>query len=291
MYNGLQDSFEAGINISGHLGRRIILPSSIVSCPRDMSERFQDAMRVVGISGKPDLFLTMTCNPSWDEIRDLLLPGQLPQDRSDLLSRMSMTKLSKLKFPCKVIDQPELYTSVLKHMIHGPCVTINPRSPCMHKGKCKRHFPKPFVPYTVQGNDCYPLYQRRDMGLVPLGRGRNRVQFNEDQSVYEILGVMELWNEFHHFMMEDYTFSSNVNNVRSINRLLRDLDTLLSQHDKHIANYDLPTLIDDPEGNNDVPKCIEDELSIPISDTDMQLIDLLNDDQKNAFKSIIDAIE
>ncbi|KAF7814060.1 uncharacterized protein G2W53_028029 [Senna tora] len=532
MYNGLQDSFEAGINISGHLGRRIILPSSIVGCPRDMSERFQDAMRVVGVSGKPDLFLTMTCNPSWDEIRDLLLPGQLPQDRPDLLSRVFHSKFEDFKddiFNKGVLgevvayayviefqkrglphahmllilgdddklnspdvydqivkaeiplqsDQPELYTSVLKHMIHGPCGTINPRSPCMQKGKCKRHFPKPFVPYTVQGNDCYPLYQRRDMGQVPLGRESNidevkqyidarwvcapealwriykfsmsriypaverlqihmpnmqRVQFNEDQSVYEILGnerntrtqlteyfrmnrvdpearnylyiefpqhytwvknppewkrrrshkkvigriytvslsegdkfylrflllhvkgakdfddlltyngikyptfkeaaiqrgllenddsirqclqeastfrspvalrrlfvtvllycqptgVMELWNEFHHFMMEDHPSSSNVNNVRSINRLLRDLDTLLSQHGKHIANYDLPTLIDDPEGNNDVPKCIEDELSIPVSDTDMQLIDLLNDDQKNAFKSIIDAIE
>ncbi|KAF7844087.1 ATP-dependent DNA helicase PIF1-like [Senna tora] len=138
-------------------------------------------------------------------------------------------------------DQPELYTSVLKHMIHGLCGTINPRSPCMQKGKCKRHFPKPFVPYTIQGNDCYPLYRRRDMGQVPLRRG-----------------VMELWNEFHHFMTEDYPSS---------------------------------TLIDDPEGNNDVPKCIEDGLSIPFSDTDMQLIDLLNDDQKSAFKSIIDAIE
>ncbi|KAF7815403.1 uncharacterized protein G2W53_029372 [Senna tora] len=692
MYNGLQDSFEAGINISGHLGRRIILPSSIVGCPRDMSERFQDAMRFVGVFGKPDLFLTMTCNPSWDEIRDLLLLGQLPQDRPDLLSRVFHSKFEDFKddiFNKGVLrevvayayviefqkrglphahmllilgdddklnspdvydqivkaeiplqsDQPELYTSVLKHMIHGPCGTINPRSLCMQKGKCKRHFPKPFVPYTVQGNDCYPLYQRRDMGHMPLGRvdknvvegeclvvrrdlicqiekhvlneqrenifrtrcrvknkvcrliidggsvtnvasttmvdklnlstvrhprpyklqwsnecgeikvdkqvlvsfsigkycdeilcdvvpmhaghillgkpweldrkakknssvksvkylykyihkgpdhvnmmlcpesnidevkqyidarwvcapealwriykfsmsqiypaverlqinmpNMQRVQFNEDQSVSEILGnerntrtqpteyfkmnrvdpetrnylyiefpqhytwvknppewkrwrshkkvirriytispsegdklylrflllhvkgakdvddlltyngikyptfkeaaiqrgllenyvsirqclqeastfrspvalrrlfvtvllycqptgVMELWNEFHHFMMEDYPSTSNVNNVRSINRLLRGLDTLLSQYGKHIVNYDLPALIDDPEGNNDVPKCIEDELSIPVSDTDMQLIDLLNDDQKNAFKSIINAIE
>ncbi|KAF7812712.1 uncharacterized protein G2W53_033688 [Senna tora] len=310
----------------------------------------------------------MTCNPSWDEIRNSLLPGQLPQDRPDLLSRVFHAKFEEFKddiFNKGVLeevvayayviefqkrglphahmllilgdddklnspdvydqivkaeiplqsDQPELYTSVLKHMIHGQCGTINPRSPCMQKGKCKRHFPKPFVPYTVQGNDCYPLYQRRDMGQVPLGRGRNvcvdnswvvpynpwlllkynchinveicssvksvkylykyihkgpdrvnmmlcpesnidevkqyarwvcapealwriynfsrsriylaverlqihmpnmqRVQFNEDQSVSEILGVMELWNEFHHFMMEDYPSSSNVNNGRN----------------------------------------------------------------------------
>ncbi|KAF7832299.1 ATP-dependent DNA helicase PIF1-like [Senna tora] len=59
-----------------------------------------------------------------------------------------------------------------------------------------------------------------------------------------------------------------------------------------ILLYCQPTaLMDDSEGNNDVPKCIEDELSIPVSDADMQLIDLLNDDQNNAFKLIIDAIE
>ncbi|KAF7826898.1 putative helitron helicase-like domain-containing protein [Senna tora] len=177
MYNGLQDSFEAGINISGHLGRRIILLYSIVGCPRDMSERFQDAMRVVGVSGRPDLFLTMTCNPSRDEIRDLLLPGQLPQatihtfkGNDDKLNSSDVyNQIVKAEIPLQS-DQPELYTSVLKHMIHGPCGTINPRSPCMQKGKCKRHFTKPFVPYTVQANDCYPLYQRRDMGQVPIGR-------------------------------------------------------------------------------------------------------------------------
>ncbi|KAF7839035.1 uncharacterized protein G2W53_007517 [Senna tora] len=110
MYNGLQDSFEAGINISGD----------------------DDKLNA------PDVY----------------------------------NQVVKAEIPLQS-DQPKLYTFVLKHIIHGPCGTINPRSPCMQKD-----------------------------------------------------------------------------------------------------------LIDDLEGNNDVPKCIEDELIIQVSDTDMQLIDLLNDDQK-----------
>ena len=38
--------------------------------------RYQDAMAIVRTFGKPDLFVTMTCNPTWPEIAAALLPGQ-----------------------------------------------------------------------------------------------------------------------------------------------------------------------------------------------------------------------
>jgi len=47
-----------------------------------------------------------------------------------------------------------LHEVVLKHMIHGPCRTLNPRSPCM------KRFPKNFLEETQQGNDSYPQYKR-----------------------------------------------------------------------------------------------------------------------------------
>lgn len=50
---------------SGHVGRRVILPSSFVGSPRDMNARYQDAMAIVRNCGKPDYFITMTCNPKW----------------------------------------------------------------------------------------------------------------------------------------------------------------------------------------------------------------------------------
>jgi hypothetical protein len=47
-----------------------------------------DAMSLVARYGKPDFFVTMTCNPYWDEIVAELLPGQTPQDRPDVVARV-----------------------------------------------------------------------------------------------------------------------------------------------------------------------------------------------------------
>ncbi|KAL0284783.1 UNVERIFIED_CONTAM: hypothetical protein Sangu_2809100 [Sesamum angustifolium] len=97
LYEGLQDCLNAGENNAGNVGRRIILPSSFTGSPRDMYQRYQDAMAIVQKFGKPDIFLTMTCNPSWKEIKDQLLPGQTPQDRPDLLTRIFRAKYEELK--------------------------------------------------------------------------------------------------------------------------------------------------------------------------------------------------
>jgi hypothetical protein len=34
-----------------------------------MAQKYQDAMAIVRELGKPDVFMTMTCNPDWDEIQ------------------------------------------------------------------------------------------------------------------------------------------------------------------------------------------------------------------------------
>jgi hypothetical protein len=62
-----------------------------------MRRRYMDAMALVRKFGKPDIFLTMTCNPNWDEIKDELYPGQAPQDHPDLVTRVFRVKLEELK--------------------------------------------------------------------------------------------------------------------------------------------------------------------------------------------------
>ena len=47
------------------VGRKVILPSTFQGSARDYRQRFHDAMSVVVSKGKPDLFITMTCNPHW----------------------------------------------------------------------------------------------------------------------------------------------------------------------------------------------------------------------------------
>ncbi|XP_028060082.1 uncharacterized protein LOC114263697 [Camellia sinensis] len=96
-YQGLLDTIHAGENYGGNVGRRTILPSSFVGSPRDMYQRYQDAMALVQKYGKPDLFLTMTCNPNWPEIKAELLPGQSPHDRPDLLTRIFHSKFDEMK--------------------------------------------------------------------------------------------------------------------------------------------------------------------------------------------------
>lgn len=56
-----------------------------------------------------------------------------------------------------------LYEAVLKHTIHGPCGVMNTHALCMKDGRsCKKNFPKQFQESTIQGNDSYPLYRRRN---------------------------------------------------------------------------------------------------------------------------------
>lgn len=66
-----------------------------------MNQRYQDAMSLVQKYGKPDIFLTMTCNPNWEEIKTELFPGQVAQDRPDLCTRIFRAKFEELKEDCQ----------------------------------------------------------------------------------------------------------------------------------------------------------------------------------------------
>jgi hypothetical protein len=78
-------------------GKRTILCKSFIGGPRDRWKRYMDAMALVRKYGKSDIFLTMTCNPNWDEITQNLYPGQPAQDRPDLVVHVLRAKLEELK--------------------------------------------------------------------------------------------------------------------------------------------------------------------------------------------------
>jgi hypothetical protein len=58
-------------------------------------------------------------------------------------------------------EEPELHAKVKAHMIHGPCGSLNPNSPCMKNGKCSKGFPKDFQRDTVTTDKAFPVYRRR----------------------------------------------------------------------------------------------------------------------------------
>ncbi|CAL8141391.1 unnamed protein product [Orchesella dallaii] len=197
-------------------GIAIILPSSFQGSPRNMHQHYQDAMAIVTKFGKPDIFVTMTCNPKWKEIVENLESWQRAEHRPDLVARVFNLKLkelledikSKNKFlfgevlaiiyviefqkrglphahiliilakdfkikstedidrivKAEIPDKeksPRLFEIVTKNMIHTPCGSINPSSPCMIDGKCSKGFPKSFQEKTLGNIDGYPQYQRR----------------------------------------------------------------------------------------------------------------------------------
>ncbi|KAH9081111.1 hypothetical protein Ae201684P_012083 [Aphanomyces euteiches] len=98
-YRAVHDAVSHDVDVNS-IGKRIVLPSSYTGGPRYMRQRYLDAMAIVRKYGRPDLFITVTCNPKWVEIdRELELAKENygykrpPSDRPDLLTRMFRLKL------------------------------------------------------------------------------------------------------------------------------------------------------------------------------------------------------
>ena len=50
----------------------IFLPSTYLGSPRHMHQNYQNAMAIERAIDRPDLFVTMTCNPNWPELNRIL---------------------------------------------------------------------------------------------------------------------------------------------------------------------------------------------------------------------------
>jgi hypothetical protein len=97
VYKGLVDAVAADVDANlNQLGTRFILPSSFTGSTRHMQQLLQDALAINCYFGGGDLFITMTANPSWPEIKSALYQGQSASDRPDLVIRVFKLKLLSL---------------------------------------------------------------------------------------------------------------------------------------------------------------------------------------------------
>nr|VDD46531.1 unnamed protein product [Brassica oleracea] len=216
LYNNVLDAVSIGDTDAKIIGQRFILPPSFTGGPRFLVEKYHDAMAICREYGNPDLFVTITANLNWSEIKEHLARygGEFPNDRPDIECRVFKMKLDQLlkdfkkgtffkpytaavhriefqkrglphahillwfgnssrtpsadevdaiisaELPDKEKD-PEAYALVTKHMIHGPCGVMNPKSPCMDKNVCTRKFPRPYNDNTSVDKSGYILYRRR----------------------------------------------------------------------------------------------------------------------------------
>ncbi|PNX92502.1 ATP-dependent DNA helicase PIF1 [Trifolium pratense] len=124
--SGIQEAVERGDLDASLVGKRIIVPDSFTGGPRYMFNNCQDAMGICKKFGYPDLFITVTCNANWPEIRDFIQPkGLQPSDRPDIVCRVFKMKLDQMMFDFK------------KDEIFGKgCILLNSKKEDFHTHIC-----------------------------------------------------------------------------------------------------------------------------------------------------------
>jgi len=97
LYQGLADMVKHDFRLHpAQVGQRIILPVSFRSSPRFMMQAYQNAMAIMRSKGIPNVFLTFTYNPNWQEIIAELEPNQTTSDHPDLVARVFQMKVKAL---------------------------------------------------------------------------------------------------------------------------------------------------------------------------------------------------
>ena len=71
-YQGISDVMGEGNSTGKNVGVQFILHDSFTGSPRYMLLNYHDGMAICRQYGAPDLFITFTCNPRWQEIADAL---------------------------------------------------------------------------------------------------------------------------------------------------------------------------------------------------------------------------
>ena len=215
LYSNVLDAVSKGETDAKIIGQKFILPPSFTGGLRYLVEKYHDAMAICREFGNPDLFITMTTDTNWREIKEHLgkYGGDSPNDRLDIECRVFKMKLEQLLKDFKKgtffkpytaalhrievqkiglphahillwlgnssrtpsaqeVDEiisaellnkeedPYAYNLVTKHMIHGPCGLINPRSPCMENNMCTKKYHRPYNNNTSIDKSGYVLYRR-----------------------------------------------------------------------------------------------------------------------------------
>jgi hypothetical protein len=108
-----EDQLSSGVPASD-IGQPVIrLPSSFVGSARFYQQLYLDAMALPKKFGKPDLFITMTCNPHWPEIRNALPPNSHWKHHMDIVNRVFALKSRQF---IKEIVKDDIFGPVLAYV-------------------------------------------------------------------------------------------------------------------------------------------------------------------------------
>ena len=92
LYSGLEDAVaHAAVGKESEeerIGQMIVLPASFTGSPRFSYKHYLDALAICREYRRFDLFITITCNPVWESIKENIFAGQYPHDRPDIMNRI-----------------------------------------------------------------------------------------------------------------------------------------------------------------------------------------------------------
>ena len=71
-----------------NFGRLVVLPSTYIESDRYLRQKINDIGTISNAIGNPHIFITMTCNPYWPEVRNELIRAQKVYDGPDLCNRV-----------------------------------------------------------------------------------------------------------------------------------------------------------------------------------------------------------
>lgn len=102
-YQGIVDHIENNsLNEANQvrLGNAVILPATYIGSPRCLQQLYQDSMAICRKIGRPDFFITMTCNPKWPEITNTLkkyfVNGTAANDIPMIVTNVFQIKINEL---------------------------------------------------------------------------------------------------------------------------------------------------------------------------------------------------
>ncbi|XP_074356265.1 uncharacterized protein LOC141695964 [Apium graveolens] len=98
LYKSIRDSISKGDTNPSTKGKNVILPATHTGSQRYMNQYFKDSLAICRTIDHPSLFLTMTCNTQWPEIKIMMkfFPGVDVADKLDVSARVFKLKLDQL---------------------------------------------------------------------------------------------------------------------------------------------------------------------------------------------------
>ncbi|GMF49612.1 unnamed protein product [Phytophthora fragariaefolia] len=250
------------------VGKRIVLPDSHSGSPRNMYKHYQESMAIVREYGKPDAFITMTCNPKWVEIIVLLPDDQTAQDRPDIVARVW-----QLKIKAKLADLDEGLLGRLEARIyvvefekrdlpHAHIVIIVDEEDKPHT----REIMDKLVSTEVPDKEVTPSSAATHSGFLENDQEwiacvseasafRMPIQLRQlftTLLVYsQVSDVRGLWNRFYDELARDFAYKYR--NLEGQNKdamimfhTLKSLNDLLQISGQDVAGFDQPQLSDYP---------------------------------------------